>query len=75
MCIRSISPLKAYTAIAPLLFVLITSMIREGVEDMVRYKQDKISNSQSVEVSFPPGLHQNKGKEPELAGDIKFRKE
>lgn len=43
--IPAISPLKAYTAIVPLVFVLGTSMIREAVEDYSRYKQDKISNS------------------------------
>lgn len=36
-----ISPLTPVTAIAPLTFVLAVSMIREGIEDYIRYKSDK----------------------------------
>jgi hypothetical protein len=46
-CIQSIpaiSPLTPVTAIAPLAFVLAVSMIREGVEDYIRYKSDKGKN-------------------------------
>jgi len=39
--IPEISPLTPVTAIAPLVFVLAVSMIREGVEDYIRYKADK----------------------------------
>lgn len=66
--IPAISPLKAYTAIVPLVFVLGTSMIREAVEDYSRYKQDKISNSQAVKVLFHPNARQNKHK-PSVTGD------
>ena len=38
--IPAISPLKNYTAIVPLVFVLATSMIREAVEDYSRYKSN-----------------------------------
>jgi phospholipid-transporting ATPase len=44
--IPQISPLQPFTAIAPLVFVLGISMIREGIEDYLRYKSDKeINNS------------------------------
>lgn len=44
--IPQISPLQPFTAIAPLVFVLGVSMIREGIEDYLRYKSDKeINNS------------------------------
>ena len=42
--IPQISPLASYTAIAPLVFVLAVSMIREGIEDYLRYKSDKEIN-------------------------------
>ncbi|CAG9311668.1 unnamed protein product [Blepharisma stoltei] len=43
--IPQISPLNAFSAIAPLVFVLAVSMIREGVEDYLRYKSDQETNS------------------------------
>ena len=39
--ISIISPLNPATAIAPLVFVVAVSMIREGIEDFIRYKSDK----------------------------------
>jgi len=35
------SPLSPVTAIAPLVFVVAVSMIREGIEDLIRYQSDK----------------------------------
>ena len=43
--IPQISPLASYTAIVPLVIVLGISMIREGIEDYLRYKSDKEINS------------------------------
>ena len=45
-----VSALHPISAILPLLFVLIVSMIREGVEDWSRYKSDKVTNRQPVRV-------------------------
>ena len=39
--IKVISPLNPVTAIAPLAFVIAVSMIREAVEDYIRYSSDK----------------------------------
>lgn len=39
--ISIISPLNPITAILPLAFVIAISMIREGVEDYMRYRADK----------------------------------
>lgn len=36
-----ISPYTPVTAVAPLIFVLAVSMIREGIEDYMRYKSDR----------------------------------
>ena len=44
-----ISPLGAATAIAPLVFVLAVSLIREAVEDLKRRKLDNEQNSNEVE--------------------------
>lgn len=40
-----ISPLHPFSAIAPLVFVLSVSILREGVEDYLRYRSDKEVNS------------------------------
>eukprot|EP01022_Parablepharisma_sp_SALTPOND_P012516 TRINITY_DN16105_c0_g1_i3.p2 TRINITY_DN16105_c0_g1~~TRINITY_DN16105_c0_g1_i3.p2 ORF type:complete len:773 (+),score=77.26 TRINITY_DN16105_c0_g1_i3:2717-5035(+) len=49
-CIPTISPLNPITAVLPLAFVLIVSMIREGIEDYRRYTDDRAANSQPVRV-------------------------
>jgi len=49
-CIPQISPLNPLSGILPLAFVLIISMIREGIEDYRRYTDDKAANSQPVRV-------------------------
>lgn len=43
--ISFISPLNPFSAVAPLVFVLSVSMIREGLEDYLRYRSDKEVNS------------------------------
>lgn len=45
-----ISPLTPFSAVAPLMFVISLSMIREGYEDYQRYKSDKESNSRMTQV-------------------------
>ena len=42
--IPAISPLNAYTAVFPLVFVLSISLIREAIEDYRRYRSDRITN-------------------------------
>ena len=44
-----ISPLGASTAIAPVVFVLSVSLIREAIEDLHRAKLDKEQNSDEIE--------------------------
>ena len=39
-----VSPVSPLTAINPVVFVLSMSMLREGIEDYGRYKQDKMQN-------------------------------
>lgn len=45
--VSAMNPISAYL---PLCFVLIVSMVRDGIEDWVRYKSDKITNRQPVKV-------------------------
>ena len=49
-CIPIISPLGAFSAIIPLIFVLTVSLIREGYEDLQRAKIDKEQNCEICEV-------------------------
>lgn len=46
--IPQISPLNPLSAIAPLVFVVSLSMIREGYEDLKRYKSDLETNSKKT---------------------------
>lgn len=46
----SISPFTPLSAVAPFVFVIAVSMIREGFEDYSRYKSDKEVNSQKVQL-------------------------
>ncbi len=48
--IPSISPLNSITAILPLVFVLCVSMLRELIEDISRYKYDKINNNRTITI-------------------------
>ena len=47
--IPSISPLNPATAIAPLVFVLMVSMVREGFEDYERHVSDEKENMDKIE--------------------------
>ena len=43
--IPTISPLNPFSAIAPFVFVIALSMLREGLEDLARHRADKDANS------------------------------
>jgi magnesium-transporting ATPase (P-type) len=47
--IPGISPWAPISQIVPTVFVLFVAVVREGIEDYMRYKQDVITNSQVVE--------------------------
>ena len=65
-CIPLISPLGPMSAVAPLIFVLSVSLIRELIEDLQRAKLDKEQNSEFVEV-FRNGKWINS-----VSGDLKI---
>ncbi|OMJ89990.1 hypothetical protein SteCoe_7779 [Stentor coeruleus] len=69
--IPQISPLQPFTAIAPLVFVLGVSMIREGIEDYLRYKSDKEINS-SPTMIYKKGRFQQVCFEDIKVGDVVF---
>eukprot|EP00829_Urostomides_striatus_P021613 TRINITY_DN9729_c0_g1_i1.p1 TRINITY_DN9729_c0_g1~~TRINITY_DN9729_c0_g1_i1.p1 ORF type:complete len:157 (-),score=19.85 TRINITY_DN9729_c0_g1_i1:29-499(-) len=61
--IPQISPLTPLTGILPLVFVIVISMIREGIEDYRRYVDDQKANSQPVRVlsnEKPENIEQKK---------------
>ena len=48
--IKIISPLTSFSAILPLIFVLLVSMIRELFEDLQRLKYDNLNNNEIIYV-------------------------
>ena len=48
--IKLISPLSPASAVAPLVFVLSLSMLREGFEDYKRWRSDESDNSQKTTI-------------------------
>ena len=46
----SISPLASYTAVVPLALVIMISMVREAIEDIIRHRSDRRVNSEQIEV-------------------------
>jgi phospholipid-translocating P-type ATPase (flippase) len=47
-CIPLISPLNPITAVGPFVLVLLISVIREGMEDLARHRQDEKENTEKV---------------------------
>lgn len=68
--IPTISSISPVTAIVPLVFVLLVSMIREGIEDLYRYKSDKASNSKKVNVLCGNGKFEELSAKDLEVGDI-----
>ena len=48
-CFKIITPVASSTALIPIIFVLLISLIRELIEDINRYKLDKQQNSEKTE--------------------------
>lgn len=49
-CVPKISPLSPVSAVAPFVFVIALSVIREGYEDLQRHKSDKEMNALPCEI-------------------------
>lgn len=60
--ISIISPLNPATAIAPLVFVIAVSMIREAIEDYIRYKSDKGKYKNDLITQFDQLIFNNRKK-------------
>lgn len=43
-----ISPLSPISAVAPLIFVVVLALFREGYEDYLRYRSDRSTNREKV---------------------------
>ncbi|XP_011096893.1 probable phospholipid-transporting ATPase 5 [Sesamum indicum] len=71
--ILSVTPLAAFnpvSVIAPLVFVVGLSMLKEAIEDWHRFLQDRNVNSRRVKVHVGNGLFVHKSWESLLVGDI-----
>lgn len=70
--IPGVAPWAPYTWIAPMVAVLLVAILREGVEDYMRYKQDRRTNSQVVERVVSEGrLEETTSKEIRVGDVIK----
>jgi len=69
-----ISPLSPVTAIAPFIFVLAVSMVREALEDYKRHISDKKENSQIIKVWRKNSFIEDLSKNLEI-GDIVLTEE
>ena len=49
-CVPGISPMSPATTIAPLVFVLSVAALKDGVEDIYRWREDRKANSRSYQV-------------------------
>jgi P-type E1-E2 ATPase len=68
-----IAPWAPYTWISPMLFVLTFAILREGIEDYMRYKHDLTTNSQIIEKVVSEGeVKQIKSKEIKVGDMIKI---
>lgn len=55
--IPAISPLPSWSAIAPLVFVLVVGMAKEAFEDIKRRKSDALANSLEYQVQVALQAH------------------
>lgn len=70
-----ISPLSPFSAVAPLIFVLTLSMVREGFEDYKRWRSDKTDNSQLTHCFDGKGLVKREWKDIRCGDYIKIHKD
>ena len=70
-----ISPLKPYSAIAPLIFVLSLSVLREGFEDFKRYRSDEADNSQICEKLIDGIFNESQWKDIKMGDILRMKKD
>ena len=70
-----ISPLKPYSAIAPLIFVLSLSVLREGFEDFKRYRSDEADNSQICEKLIEGAFKESQWKDIKMGDILRIKKD
>ena len=69
--VPEISPLHPFSAIAPLIFVLAVSMIREGFEDYLRYRSDKEINATPTTIYWENSFKQTRADQI-VVGDLVY---
>ncbi|KAK6150195.1 hypothetical protein DH2020_017720 [Rehmannia glutinosa] len=70
LSVTPLSPFNPVSVIAPLVFVVGISMLKEAVEDWHRFLQDIKVNSRKVKVHIGNGLFMHKSWQSLLVGDI-----
>ncbi|KAL7089629.1 hypothetical protein ACP275_13G196000 [Erythranthe tilingii] len=70
LCLTPLNPFNRASVIAPLVFVIGISMLKEAIEDWHRFLQDREVNSRKVKVHVGNGLFEQKSWESLLVGDI-----
>ena len=73
--ISYISPLQPFSAVAPLVFVISVSMIREAIEDYLRYRSDKESNSMMTMFYKNGGFIQTRYQDIEVGNIVLVKKD
>ena len=73
--IPSISTITPISAVAPFIVVLIISLIKEGIEDYRKYKNDKIANNSISIIYKSPSFNEIKWYEMEVGNIIKISKD
>jgi len=73
--ISQISPLSPFSAVAPLIFVLSVSIIREGVEDYLRYRSDRQINAHLVDIHKDGEFTKNSSKDIKVGDIVKIHKD
>ena len=74
-CIPSISSVDPITTIAPVVIVLVISLIREAVEDYRKYSNDKLANETQVSVYKMPKFLKKQCHLIKIGNIIKVKKE
>ena len=74
-CMPSISSVDPITTIAPVVIVLVISLIREAVEDYIKYSNDKLANETQVSVYKMPKFLKKQCHLIKIGNIIKVKKE
>ena len=73
--ISYVSPLNPFSAVAPLVFVLSVSMLREGIEDYLRHRSDLEENSARVKIYIQGKFKEMKSQDIQVGNIVMVSKD